>query len=196
MILRALCNTTTQEHSSAGSASIAPTPAKVCSSVAAAARRASARTYNSLALRKPTSNARQGQRTAHHATAENTFFLSVMTKNGYYRGRFRPKSGTAKWHLKSTPPGISVSDRCPKNKRYESEDMARATRTGRLGNASVPQMAVGLAREEAVGPRGEKPQAAAEVNRQEIEVCGFGMGGWVDGCENLAFYFAGRTRSR
>lgn len=53
--------------------------------------------------------------------------------------------------------------------RYESEDMARATRTGRQGEALVPLMAVGLAREEAVGPRGERPAAAAEIDHQDTE---------------------------
>ncbi|CAM9870084.1 unnamed protein product, partial [Pylaiella littoralis] len=53
--------------------------------------------------------------------------------------------------------------------RYETEDMARATRTGRLGQPPVPGMAVGLAREDAVGPRGERPRAAAEMERQETE---------------------------
>lgn len=45
--------------------------------------------------------------------------------------------------------------------------MARATRVGRRGDAPVPIMAAGLPREEAVGPRGERPAAAAESERQE-----------------------------
>lgn len=53
--------------------------------------------------------------------------------------------------------------------RYETEDMARATRTGRYGDPSVPLMAVGLAREQAVGPRGERPEAAVEVGRDDDE---------------------------
>eukprot|EP00903_Cladosiphon_okamuranus_P012081 g11341.t1 len=52
--------------------------------------------------------------------------------------------------------------------RYETEDLARATRTGRLAEPPVPDMAAGLAREEAVGPRGERP-VAAEMERQEAE---------------------------
>ena len=46
--------------------------------------------------------------------------------------------------------------------------MARATRIGRMGDAPVPILAVGLPREEAVGPRGERPAAAAESERQEM----------------------------
>lgn len=47
--------------------------------------------------------------------------------------------------------------------------MARATRTGRIAEPPVPDMAAGLAREEAVGPRGERPEAAAEMERQEMD---------------------------
>lgn len=53
--------------------------------------------------------------------------------------------------------------------RYATEDMARTTRTGRLGDVPVPLIAVGLAREEAVGPRGERPAMAAYGERQEME---------------------------
>ncbi|CAN0367159.1 unnamed protein product, partial [Ectocarpus sp. 12 AP-2014] len=41
------------------------------------------------------------------------------------------------------------------------------TRTGRLGDAPVPVMAVGVARKEAVGPRGERPEVAAEMDRED-----------------------------
>ncbi|CAM9839265.1 unnamed protein product, partial [Ectocarpus sp. 12 AP-2014] len=51
--------------------------------------------------------------------------------------------------------------------RYESEDLAGTTRTGRLGDAHVPVMAVGVARKEAVGPRGERPEVAAEMDRED-----------------------------
>lgn len=50
--------------------------------------------------------------------------------------------------------------------------MARTTRTGRHGEAPVPAMAKGLARDEAVGPRGERPEAAAEMDRQQTEGVG------------------------
>ncbi|CAN0002017.1 unnamed protein product, partial [Scytosiphon promiscuus] len=53
--------------------------------------------------------------------------------------------------------------------RYETEERAQATRTGRLGQAPVPVLALGLAREEAVGPRGERPDAAADAELQETE---------------------------
>lgn len=40
--------------------------------------------------------------------------------------------------------------------RYETEDIARATRRGRICDAPVPRMALAVSREEAVGPRGER----------------------------------------
>lgn len=55
------------------------------------------------------------------------------------------------------------------HQRYATEDMARAVRTGRITQPSVPAIALGLAREEAVGPRGERPEAAAEMKRRETE---------------------------
>lgn len=51
--------------------------------------------------------------------------------------------------------------------RYETEDMANTTRKGRLGEAFVPSFAAGLPREEAVGPRGERPAAAVDFERQD-----------------------------
>lgn len=45
--------------------------------------------------------------------------------------------------------------------------MARSTRRGRIRCAAVPSFAKDVSREEAAGPRGERPEAAVESERLE-----------------------------